>query len=216
MRQGTPCVAAVRLAGDWVRRRYVCEGKAAFDIQVILPVALGSSRLRPAVIYADAVAGSDPLHHAVEDLFSILTLIEAQITEVVQEAAGLGGDFRVNPGDIARERIGGGEVVLGFVAEPCVPVANRSKTDTVDRGIFRRVTKFINIICHERRSRRQQLNGGPVGIVLPSGGGDFFGFIVQVNAVRQGCFRFIKCRGRIGERVERFCINDILIGRASN
>jgi len=88
MRQGTPFVAAVRLAGDWVRCGYVCEGKAAFDIQMILPVALGSSRLRPAVIYADAVAGSDPLHHAVEDLFSILTLIEAQITEVIQEAAG--------------------------------------------------------------------------------------------------------------------------------
>ena len=55
----------------------VREGKAAFDKQVILPVALGPRRLRPAVIHADTIAGGDPLHHAVEHLPSILSLIEA-------------------------------------------------------------------------------------------------------------------------------------------
>ena len=85
---------------------------------MILPVALGSSRLRPAVIHADAVAGCDPLHHAVEYLFPVFRLIEAQITEVIQEAARLRGDLGVNAGDIARERVSGAGVVLRLVSKP--------------------------------------------------------------------------------------------------
>jgi len=54
---------------------------------MILPVALGSSRLRPPVIHADARAGCDPLHHAVQYLFPFFRLIKAQIAEVIQEAA---------------------------------------------------------------------------------------------------------------------------------
>ena len=82
-------IAAIRPAGNRVRRRDICERKAAFHKKMILPVALGSSRLRPPVIHTDAVTGSDPLHQAVEDLFPVLCLIEAEITKVVQETAGL-------------------------------------------------------------------------------------------------------------------------------
>src|SRR5882672_10137135 len=96
---------------------------------MILPVALGSSRLRPAVIHADAVAGRDPLHHAVEYLFPVFRLIKAQIAEVIQEAARLRGDLGVNAGDIARERVSGAGVVLRLVAKPCVPIANCRKAE---------------------------------------------------------------------------------------
>ena len=99
-------ISAIRLAGDWIRRGYVRERKAAFDKQVILPIALGASRLRPTVIQIDAVGGGDPLHHAVEDLLAILRLIETQIAEVVQEAAGLRNHLGIDPGDVARKRIG--------------------------------------------------------------------------------------------------------------
>src|SRR6266702_8530450 len=99
---------------------------------MILPVALGSSRLRPAVIHTDAVAGRDPLHHPVKDLLPILSLIKAQIAEVVQEAAGLRRDLGIDSGDVAGERIRSAGIVLGLVAQPRIPVANCRKSDPVD------------------------------------------------------------------------------------
>ena len=118
MSRGALCVAAIRFARDRVRCRYVREWKTAFDEQVILSVALGSSRLRPAIIHTDAIPGGDPLHHAVEDLLPVLGLIEPEITEIIQETAWLRGDLRVDPGNVARERIGSTGVVLRFIAKP--------------------------------------------------------------------------------------------------
>ena len=80
------CVTAVCLVRNRVRCRDVREWKAALDIQMVLAVAFGASRLRPAVVHADAIARGDPLHHAVEHRLSVFGLIKTEITEVVQEA----------------------------------------------------------------------------------------------------------------------------------
>src|SRR5262249_8187761 len=83
VRSRTLCVAAVGLVCNRVRGRDVREWKAALDKQVILPVPLGSSRLRPAIVHADSITRGDPLNQAVKHLFPVFRLIESEISEVI-------------------------------------------------------------------------------------------------------------------------------------
>ena len=45
------------------------------------------------------------MHDAVEDLSAALVLVEAEITEIVQQPAGLRRDLGVDPRDVVGERI---------------------------------------------------------------------------------------------------------------
>jgi hypothetical protein len=89
------------------------------------------------VVNFETIAGRNPLHHSIENLLPILSLIETEITEVVQKAARLRGDLGVDSGDVSRERIRRAGVVSGFKPKPGIPVANRREADTVDRRILR-------------------------------------------------------------------------------
>ena len=195
------CVTAVCLVRNRVRCRDVREWKAALDIQMVLAVAFGASRLRPAVVHADAIARGDPLHHAVEHRLSVFGLIKTEITEVVQETPRLRGDFGIDPGDVACKRIRRAGIVLRFVTQPRVPIANRGKANTVHRRILRRVTEFIDVVRHKLRAGGQQRDGVAFGVELPAGVGNDLRRIVQVSAMRQLRFGFIERRCGIRQLV---------------
>ena len=129
----------------------VGEREHAFRVEVILAVAFGAARLREAVVHVDAVARGDPLHHAVEHDLAVLGLVEAEVAEVVQHAAGLRRDFGVDARDVAGQRVRRAGVVLRLVAKERVPVADRGEADAVDRRILRGVREFVDVV--RRRSR---------------------------------------------------------------
>ncbi len=106
-------VAAVDLAGDRIGRQHIGERKDVLDVQVVLAIALGAVGLREPVVEVDATARRNPLHQAVEHLLAVFRLVEAEVAEVVQEAAGLRGDFGVDALDVSGKRVGGAEIVDG-------------------------------------------------------------------------------------------------------
>src|SRR2546423_1566971 len=95
---------------------HVGEGEPALDVEVILAITLGAAGLREPVVQVDAVARRDPLHVTVEYPASALVLVEAEVTEVVQETTGLRRNFRVDALDIVRQRVGIAVIVMLGVA----------------------------------------------------------------------------------------------------
>ena len=118
---------------------------------MVLPVALRSSRLRPAVVDADAVARADPLHHAVEHRLSVFGLVETKVTKIVEKTAGLRAALGVDSCDISCKRIGISRAVFRFITKPGIPIANGGEADAVHRWVFCRVTEFINIVGNKLR-----------------------------------------------------------------
>src|SRR5260370_11051727 len=74
--------------------------------EVVLPVALGTARLRKAIIHAEAVGGTNPLQHSVENNAAVLSLVETQMPEVVERARWLGNRHRIDPPYFPSRRVG--------------------------------------------------------------------------------------------------------------
>ena len=92
-------------------KRLVGEREQAFEIELFLAIAVGALGLRPPVVHVEAVAGRDPLHHAVENLLVALVLVETEMDEVVECPAGLRRRFGVDPVTSPCERIGRIDIV---------------------------------------------------------------------------------------------------------
>src|SRR5258708_38833964 len=100
----TARVAAIRDPSEGIGRHHVREGKDGFTEEVVLSVALGATRLREAIIHAQAVAGANPLEHSVENDPAIFSLVEGEMREVIERASGLRNDLGGNHPAVAGER----------------------------------------------------------------------------------------------------------------
>jgi hypothetical protein len=119
-----------------------------------------TTRLRPPVVHVDAIAGRDPLHQAVEDFLAVLGLVEAEVPEVIQEAAGLRRDLRVDALDVAGERVRIAEIIVRLVPQPRVPVADGREPQAVHRRARRRVRELVDVVGGEGSPRRLQPDRG--------------------------------------------------------
>ena len=178
-------VTARGLARDRIGGRLVGEREQALEIELILPVALGAAGLREAIVHVDAVAGGDPLHHPVEHDLAVLGLIEAEIAEVVQHAAGLRLNLGVDARDVARERVRRAGIVGLLVAQEGVEIAHRGEADAVHRRILRRIGELVDVVRLELGARRQKRDRRAVVVIGPAAGGNDLGHIIQAHAVRQ-------------------------------
>src|SRR5258708_35109420 len=124
----TAGVAAIRDPSERIGRDHVREGKGGFTEEMVLSVALGPTRLREAIIHAQAVAGANPLEHSVENDPAIFRLVEPEMGEVIEGTSGLRNDLGVNPPHIAGERIGRAVIIPTLVAKPGVEIADCSET----------------------------------------------------------------------------------------
>ena len=81
------------------------EGEDAFRVQVVLPVALGSSSLGEPEVDLIAAAATRMAKYPVEDPLAIQVLVESQLLQVVQGARGLGDGIAEGMLNIASQRI---------------------------------------------------------------------------------------------------------------
>ena len=161
-------VAARGLARDRIGGRLVREREHALGVELILPVALGAPRLREAIVHVDAVAGGDPLHHAVEHDLAVLGLIEAEIAEVVQHAPGLRRHLGVDARDVAGERVRRAGIVRFLVAQEGVEVAHGGEADAVHRRILGRIGELVDVVRLERCARGQKRDRRAVVVIRPA------------------------------------------------
>src|SRR5262249_39331072 len=114
-------VAAVTLPREGIGGGHAGEGEQILRIEVILAITLGAAGLREAIVHTNAAARGNPLHVAVEHLSAgapVIVLVEAEMAEVIEHAAGLRGDLRIDSRDVIRQRIRLRGVVLRLVAQP--------------------------------------------------------------------------------------------------
>ena len=209
-------VPAVGVTRDRIVRRHVREREAAFDVQMVLAVALGTAGLREAVVHVDAVARGDPLHVAVEGLPAAFGLVEPEVPEVVQHAARLRRDLRIHALDVPGERIGIVEVVASFVAQELHPVAHGGKTQPVGLGVFRGVDELVDVVRDEARSH--QADRGPSRVVVPAGRRNDLRRVVEMDAMGQRRLGLVQRRRRVAQRDRRSrrAHHDVLVGRAGD
>src|SRR5258707_13903304 len=114
----TARVATVRNSSEGIGCHQIGKWEDGFAEEVVLPVALGTARLRKAVIHAEAVGGTNPLQHSVENNAAGLSLVEAQMPEVVDRAGWLGNRHRVDPPYLRTARAVCAAGMRTFVTKP--------------------------------------------------------------------------------------------------
>ena len=76
-------------AADMVGDALVGEREERFRIELVLAIPLSRPRIGEPIVHVDAGRGPHPLQHPVEDLLAVLRLIEAEGSEVVEQAGRL-------------------------------------------------------------------------------------------------------------------------------
>ena len=103
------------------------------------------------------------------------------------------------------------EVVGGFEAQPCVPVAHRGEAEAVHGRVLRGVRELVDVVDDEVAAR--QADRGAGGVVVPAARRNLDRHVVEVHAMRQLRLGLVEVRGRIAQGVRRAAGHDVLVVR---
>src|SRR6266851_3332292 len=160
----TARVATVRNSSEGIGCHHIGKWEDGFAEEVVLPVALGTARLRKAIIHAEAVGGTNPLQHSVENNAAVLSLVEAEMPEVVERAGWLGNRHRVDPPYVPSERVGSAVVIRALVAKPSVEIADCGGTHHVHGRILCDVGELVDVVGDKVSTRKPDRRPGVVGV----------------------------------------------------
>ena len=98
-------ITAISFATQPIRQCLMGEREHTFRVQMILPVALRSARLREPVVDLIAAAAARVAQYAVQDATAVFVLVEAEVHEVVERPRRLRNGVAERVLHVAGERI---------------------------------------------------------------------------------------------------------------
>src|SRR3984885_13043291 len=144
-----PFVTPVAGTGNRIEGRYVRKRVKTLEVKQFLAIAVGSLGLRPSVVHVEPVAGSDPLHHSIENLPVVFVLVKSEMNVVIKGTGRLRGRLRIYAIDVKIDRVGRAGVIVRGEPQERIEVANGSEPQPVHRRILGGVGEFVDVVVDE-------------------------------------------------------------------